>query len=451
MLRLVSRRLFFVTMVLAAAGALASGASTRAASPTVVVLTATGTVDSVMASYLAGGLAGAENEGASAVVIRLDTPGGSLDSMQTIVSALLESRVPTIVWVAPAGGRAASAGTFITLAANLAFMAPGTEIGAASPVDSSGQTITGTEGQKVLNDAVAKITAIAEERHRNVAWAVSTVTAAKSSSASEAVSVGAVDGIATSLDAVLLAASGRQVTVGGETITLALAGATTSSAEMNPFQSFLHLLSDPNIAFILFTIGFYGLLAEVWHPNFVTGILGGLSIILAFIGFGSLPLNVAGLLLIGLGILLFSLEATVTSHGLLAVGGLVAFALGASALYTAPVNPAEPVVVVALPLLITTTATTAAFMGLIAWAAIRSRRMASPASLVGGATGPPVGSVVMVRRPLEPRGSIHAAGEEWTARTADGRPIGRGETVRVVGMDGLTVIVQPDPSSSSQP
>lgn len=450
MVRLVNRRLVFVSIVFAAAAVLSSGAAARAANPTVVVLTATGTVDSVMASYLAGGIAGAENDGASAVVIQLDTPGGSLDSMQTIVSALLEAKLPTIVWVAPAGGRAASAGTFITLAANLAFMAPATEIGAASPVDSSGQTITGTEGQKVLNDAVAKITAIAEERHRNVAWAVSTVTSAKSSPASEAVSVGAVDGIAASLDAVLAAATGRQVTVGGQTVTLDLAGATVTSAAMNPFQSFLHLLSDPNVAFILFTIGFYGLLAEVWHPNFVTGILGGLSIILAFIGFGSLPLNVAGLLLIGLGILLFSLEATVTSHGLLAIGGLAAFALGASALYTAPVNPAEPFVAVALPLILTTTATTAAFMGLIAWAAIRSRQMASPTSLVGGAAGPPVGSVVTVRRPLEPRGSIHAAGEEWTARTADGQAVPRGESVRVVGMDGLTVVVQPDPSSSRQ-
>jgi membrane-bound serine protease (ClpP class) len=408
------------------------------------VLPATGVVDNVMAGYLEDGIARAASGGSPAVLIRLNTPGGSLDATQRIVSALLEAPVPTIVWVAPAGGRAASAGTFITLAANLAFMAPGTNIGAASPVGSQGEDIPGTLGQKVKNDAIANIRSIAETRGRNVDWAVSTVDQAVSSAASEAVSLHAVDAIAATLDEVRAAATGRTVTLkGGRQVVLDLSGATFDEEAMNPFQGFLHLLSDPNIAFILFTIGFYGLLFELQNPNFVTGILGALAIILAFVGFGSLPLNVAGLLLIGLAIVLFALEFTVTSHGLLAVGGLVCFVLGASALYTEPGNPLEPAVSVAIPLLVVSTITTAGFMAVFVVAAIRSRRLAIAPGLVGERLE--VGGHASVRRPLTPLGSVFVAGEEWSARTVDGRHLDRGTPVRVVGVDGLVALVEPDP------
>ncbi len=436
-----------LAIALGATGAMLLGGVLRAAGPEVVLLPTTGVVDNVMAAYLAEGVAGAEGDGAAAVVIELNTPGGSLDSMQDIVSTLLLAKVPTIVWVAPAGGRAASAGTFITLAAAAAFMAPGTEIGAASPVDQSGGTITGTEGQKVMNDAIAKITAIAQERGRNVDWAVSTVKDAKSSPATEAVSMHAVDGIAASIDDVLRGATGKVVDVAGSKVTMDLTGASVREVGMNPFQGFLHLLSDPNVAFILFTLGFYGLLAEVWHPNFVTGTLGGLSIILAFVGFGSLPLNVAGLLLVGLALVLFFLEPHLLSHGILTFAGLVCFVLGASALYTAPLNPAEPIVGVAAPIIVTMTVTTAAFLGLITWAAVRSRRIGMTPGLVGSALAP--GTIGVVKRPLEPTGSVFVAGEEWSARTPDGRVLQRGTPVRVVGLDRLVAIVEPDTSSSA--
>ena len=185
---------------------------------------------------------------------------------------------------------------------------------------------------------------------------------------------------------------------------------------MNPLQGLLHLLSDPNIAFVLFTIGVYGLIFELQNPNFVTGILGALAIILAFIGFGSLPLNLAGLMLIVLGVVLFVLEATVTSHGLLAIGGIICFALGASALYTTPGDPTEPIVGVALPLIVTSTATTAILMGLITLAAIRTRHMAPPANTVGNPV--PLGTEGVVQAPLEPLGTAYLAGESWSARTA---------------------------------
>ncbi len=413
----------------------------------VVVLPTTGIVDNVLAGYLAEGIAAAEADQAAAVVIRLNTPGGSLDATQKIVSTLLSAKIPVIVWVAPAGGRAASAGTFITLAGHLAFMAPGTNIGAASPVSGQGEDIPGTLGEKVLNDAIANITAIAEARGRPVEWAIATVEEAKSSPASEAVEVGAVDGIAGTLDEVLAQSTGRTVTIAGAERTLALGAATPDELAMNPFQAFLHLLSDPNISFLLFTIGFYGLFFELQNPNFVTGIIGAFAIILAFIGFGSLPLNVAGLLLIALALVLFILEPQVASNGLLTVAGLIAFVLGASALFTAPGDPTGPFVEVAQPLIIVMTTTTAVFMGLIAYAAVRSRRLGTSAGLVGSAGGGlTVGLSGVVRSPLSPGGSIYAAGEEWSARTVDEQPLPRGEPIRVVDVDGLTAIVEPDPS-----
>jgi len=414
---------------------------------TVIVLPTTGVVDGAMAGYLRDGIARAEREGAPAVVIKLNTPGGYLDATNDIVGTLLEARIPTIVWVAPAGGFAASAGTFITLAGNIALMAPGTSIGAASPVTGEGEDIPGTLGQKVKNDAVAKIRSIAEARHRNVDWAMATVLQAKSSPASEAVEVGAVDGIAASLDDVLAFANGRQVEVSGKTVTLDLAGASTTDVTMNPFQSFIRLLSDPTIAFLLLSAGSAGLLAELWSPNFVTGILGALAIILALIGLGSLPLNVGGLLLIGLAIVLFGLEPTVTSHGLLTVGGLFCFVVGASALFSQPGDPFEPVVRVAPAVIAVVATTLAVLMALIVYATIRARQMVISPGLAGAALG--AGTSGIVRRPLEPLGSIYAGGEEWSARSVDDRPLDRGTPVKVVEVDGLTVVVEPDQQPSN--
>ncbi len=448
MARHIGRSLLALPFLLGVVGILAGG-PVRAAGGTVVVLPATGVVDQVLAGYLQEGIAVAARDGASAVVIRLNTPGGSLDSTQKIVSSLLDAPLPTIVWVAPSGARAASAGTFITMAGHVAVMASGTNIGAASPVSGSGEDIPGTLGQKVLNDAIANIRSIAEARGRNADWAEETVRDARSSAASEAVEVGAVDGIADSIDAVIAFAEGRSVTVAGEPVILSLAGATVEELAMNPFQELLHLLSDPNISFILFTIGFYGLLFELQSPNFVTGILGALAIILAFIGFGSLPLNVGGLLLILMAIVLFGLELSVTSHGLLGAGGLIVFALGASALFTQPGDPFQPLAVVAPGVIATTTITAGVFLGLIVWAAVRSRGMTSPSGVYGSSAAVPTGAAGVVRSAIAPLGSVYAAGEEWSARTSDGSPLERGTPVRVVSTDGLTLVVEPDPSSSS--
>ena len=421
--------------------------------PHIDVLTVTGTVDNVMATYIEQGVAHGANGGAAAVILTLNTPGGSLDATQRIVSTLLEAPVPTIVWVAPSGGRAASAGTFITLSAHLAYMAPGTNIGAASPVGPNGEDLTGTIGEKVKNDAIANIRSIAEARGRNVDWAISTVDKAVSSPASQAVAIGAVDGIATSLEDVRDQADGKTVEVRSEPVTLELTDAAFVDVGMNPFQSIIHLLSDPNVAFILLTLGFYGLLFELQSPNFVTGILGAIALILAFIGFGSLPLNVAGLILIGLAVLLFILETTVTSHGLLAVGGLVCFVLGAFTLYTAPGTPVAPDVSVAIPLVVVMTVITGLYVGvvLLTVARVRRRSLAFAGEYgAGGTMTVPKGTVGVARTPLEPIGVVYAAGEEWTARASGDVAIPPGQPIRVVGQEDLTLVVESGPAASPE-
>jgi len=420
-------------------------APTRAATPgSVVILPTTGVVDQVMAGYLSDGIARAHRDGAEAVVVQLDTPGGSLDSTREIVKTLLDAPLPVAVWVAPSGSRAASAGTFITLAAHVAAMAPGTNIGAATPVGGQGEDIEGALGDKVMNDAIASITAIAETRERPVEWAVSTVEKAASYTVDQALEEGAIDLKVTSIEELLSRMDGLTVEVNGQPVTLQTAGAPTEELPMNPLQQFLHLLTDPNIAFILFTIGFYGIIFELQSPNFVTGILGAIALILAFIGFGSLPLNIGGLLLIGLAIVMFVLELTVTSHGLLAIAGIVCFALGAAALYTEPGTPTAPDVEVARPIIVAMTALTAAFMGVVVYFALRTHKLA-PVAIGGMSQGPiiPVGTPAAVRRPLAPEGSVYAVGEEWTARTVEGAAVARGTPVRVVGQDGLTLLVEP--------
>jgi membrane-bound serine protease (ClpP class) len=407
----------------------------------VYVLPTDGIVDQVMAGYLEGGIDRAQRDGAAAVVIKLDTPGGSLESTHEIVKTLLDAPLPVIAWVGPPGSRAASAGTFITMAAHVAVMAPSTRIGAATPISGEGEDIEGALGEKVMQDTQALLRGIAAERNRNIEWALTTVTEAKSYTVDEAIEAGGVDGKAATVDEAIAFANGRQVNLRGSQVTLDLAGAASEELAMNPLQAFLHLLSDPNIAFILFTIGFYGLFFELQNPNFVTGILGGISILLAFIGFGSLPLNIGGLLLIGLAVILFILEFNVVSHGLLTVAGIVCFALGAAALYTEPGTPAAPDVSVAWPVILTMSALTGLFMVFIVYAVIRTRRLTTAEGLIGA--GLPADLLGEVRRPLTPVGSVYAGGEEWSAKSADETSLARGTAVRVVRQEGLMLVVEP--------
>jgi membrane-bound serine protease (ClpP class) len=439
----IGRILFAVPLVLGTVLLLA-GSPARAAedTPRVAVLPTSGIVDAIMAGYLEDGIAKAQRDGASAVVITLDTPGGDLSQTRRIVQSILGAPLPVIVWVSPQGAHAASAGTFITLAGHVALMAPGTNIGAASPVTGSGEDIPETMERKVIEDTTALMRSITDTRGRNAEWAESTITDAEAATAAEALALGVIDGIASTMDEALEISDGRMVSVAGEDVAVETAGAETYELAMNPLQSFLHLLSDPNIAFILITIGFYGLLYEVISPNFVTGILGAIAIILAFIGFGSLPLNVAGLLLIALGVVMFVLEFHVVSHGLLTVAGVVCFALGASALYTEPGTPTAPDIQVDPRLIFVLTGLTAAYMAFVLLIVVRWRRRQQRMGAASTALVLADGATGSVRSILAPTGVVYAAGEEWTARSSDERPLAPGTPVRVVGQEGLTLIVE---------
>lgn len=450
--RLVSR-LRWLGRVAAAGGlALLLVGATQAAegTPQVYVLPTSGIVDQVMSGYLRDGIARAQRDGYDAVVISLNTPGGDLNATREIVGTLLNAPIPVIVWVGPAGARAASAGTFITMAGHVAVMAPGSNIGAATPISGDGQDIPADLNAKILEDTNALLRSISGLRNRNVEWALTTVADARSYTAEEAVAEGGVDGLAGTVQSALEFADGRTINVNGQSVVLNLAGAITQDLPMNPLQALLHLISDPNIAFILFTLGFYGLIFELQNPNLATGIIGGICIVLAFIGFGSLPLNIGGLLLITLGIILFVLEFTVTSHGLLTVGGIACFVLGAAALYTEPGTPAAPDVSVAVPVLVTMTVLTGTFMALVVFAAMRTRGMRTDEGLIGA--GLPADAVGEVRKPLTPIGSVYAGGQEWTAKTPDDRSLERGTPVRILRREGLTLVVEPaDSAASDQP
>jgi membrane-bound serine protease (ClpP class) len=413
--------------------------------PEVVVLPTSGVVDDVMAGYVAGGVRRAESDGAAAVVVQLDTLGGAENAMMSIVQSL-HAKVPTIVWVGPSGAKAASAGTFITLSANLAYMAPSTNIGAASPVTAGGGDIAATYGQteanKVMNDAVATIRSIAEERHPDaVDWAASTVASAKSYTAQEALAAHAINGLASSLDEVLAQADGQVVTINGAQVTVHTKGASILTVGEDPIQAVLHGLDDPNIAFILFVIGVLCVAIEFFHPTLLMGLIGAVSLVLSFYGSGSLPLNVLGVALVGLGLVMLILEPAVPSHGLLTLGGIASFIVGAVAFYGSP-GPYLPAATVAWPIIITM-AGLAAVYGLVFLSAIlRLRKMPIPegSGMVG--TVNVVGQIGKVEAALDPVGTVYVARESWTARESNGATLDRGTSVKVVAQEGLTLIVE---------
>jgi membrane-bound serine protease (ClpP class) len=413
----------------------------------------TGVIDQVNAAYIEEALRVAGEGGSVAALIVIDSPGGELTSMDRIIKAILASDVPVIAWVAPEGARAGSAATFITLAADVAAMAPNTNIGAASVVGGGGEELPETLGEKVTNDAVARIRSLAEQHGRNADWAEDAVREAASVSAAEAVAMEppVADLLVGDLEALFAAidegarADGREYDFNGQPLP-PLSGASIRELDMNPGQQFLHLLSDPNIAFLLFTIGFYGIIAELFHPNFFSGILGGIAIVVALIGSNALPLNVGGLLLVLGGIGLLALEAVVASYGLLTVGGVVALVLGAFALWTG-VEPGEfafdisvsPWVIGAMVV-----------VGVVyAWVLVKAlMQMRGTGGLANRPVADLIGGMATAQTLIGPRGIAYAGGESWSARSR-GTEIGAGTPLRVVGVEGLELIVEPAPPADA--
>jgi membrane-bound serine protease (ClpP class) len=413
-----------------------------------------GVIDQINAAYIEGGLKAAADSGAAAVLIEIDSPGGDLSSLDQILKAILGSSVPVITWVTPEGGQAASAATFVTLAGDVAAMAPSTSIGAASVVGSGGAELPETIAKKITNSAVAKITELARAHNRNVEWAESAVRDAASASATEAIEMEPpiVDLLASNTAELFAAidrgtrADGHEYTFNGQPLPT-LTGLEIRDATMNFGQQFLHVLSDPNVAFILFTIGFYGILSELFHPNFFSGTIGAIAIVLAFIGSNSLPLNIGGLLLILFGIGLFVLELNVTSFGLLTIGGIISIVLGSFALWTG-VNPEEEAIRVEVSpwLLVVVVALSLAYVFGVIRVLMQMRQhpaFAQPMAALMGAGG-------VAQTLIAPTGIAFAGGEAWSARSS-GPEIAPGTPVRVVGVEGLELIVEPNPAEAGGP
>ena len=422
-----------------------SGGITAPAGPEVIVVPTSGVVDDVMASFVAGAVRRAEADGAAAVIIELDTLGGSEAAMQDIVKSL-NSKVPTIVWVGPSGAKAASAGTFITLSANLAYMAPSTNIGAASPVAAGGGDIAATYGQteadKVMADAIAAIRSIAENRHPEaVAWAITTVQSAQSYSAQQALDAHGINGIASSIDDVLNKADGQTVTTSSGTVVVHVKGASIVTINEDVVQSFLHTLDDPNIAFILLVLGILLIGVEFFHPTLLMGLVGAMALALSFYGSGSLPLNVLGVVLVVLGLGMVVLEPNVPSHGILTVAGIAVFVVGAVAFYGSP-GPYLPMVTVAWPVIAVMAAAAAAYGLVLVGTLIQMRRQPAPVGLGLVGTDKVVGMTGSVQADLSPVGTVYVGLESWSARTRDGANLSRGSKVKVVGQEGLILIVE---------
>src|SRR5712692_8943480 len=348
-----------------------------------------GVINPVTARYVARIVDEGEKRGAAAVVLVIDTPGGLIDSTYQITGRFLNARVPVITYVGPQGARAASAGTFITMAGHVAAMAPATNIGAAHPVDSSGKDIQGDLRQKIENDTVAQAQKIALARGRNTQWAEDAVRKSVSVRDDEAARMNIVDFVASDVADVLRKADGKAVEIAGRRTTLSLAGARVEPNEPNLIETFLHIVVDPQIALLLFTLGTYGLIFELSNPSLIfPGIVGVIAIILALFSFGTLDANGAGVALMVFALLLFVAEIKVQAHGLLTAGGIASLIIGLIIVFP-PFRPTFPGVRQSVdPLVVVSVvALTAIFFGVAVRTALRPLPVASGSSLLLGAVG----------------------------------------------------------------
>jgi membrane-bound serine protease (ClpP class) len=440
LVRLLILALLLVTQTVPSVGAQSGGRE-------VMVAEVEGVIDSVVARYVRRSIEEADSRGFEALVIRLDTPGGLDTSMREIIQAILASPVPVIVYVAPQGGRAASAGVFIAYAAHVSAMAPGTNIGAASPVALSPEG--GTEGDQTLlrkatNDAVAYIQSLAALRGRNAEWAEQAVREAASVPAREAVELGVVDLVAGSVDELLANIDGRSVELETRSQVLHTSEAALERFDMTPFDGFVHKLADPNIAFILFSLGMTAITVELFNPGLILpGVAGVIMIVVALFAFGTLPIEPVGIALIVFAAFLFLLETQVASQGILAVGGVIALILGGIFLFQ-PIGGDAPDII--RPVIEVSRIVLGSIGGLLLAGLIlflylarfgRPRTYASPVSQQSL-----VGQRVQVSKRLDPAGEVHAAGEFWTARLPEGQTAEERSMVVVKGLDGITLLVE---------
>lgn len=418
------------------AGGLAGQSLAQAQAAHVLVIKVAGTIDPVKERYISRAIRKAEEDRATLLIIELDTPGGLLSSTRDIVEALLEAPVPVAVYVSPRGARAGSAGTFITAAGHFAVMAPGTNIGAATPISGSGKDLDKTLASKVENDAAALIRSIAQVRGRNQEKLEETVRQASSFSAREAVEFNVVDFIASDLDDLLAQLDGKVVETAAGPRTLHTQDLDRRRVNKNLLESFLGFISDPNISFILLTIGGLGLVIELFNPGLIApGVVGVIALLLAFLALGNLPVNWAGVAFILAAIVLGILETQVAGFGVLGIGAIVSFIVGGLVLFGGD-SPTMPSVSVSLWLV-------GSFAGALALALLYVVRSIFQSRREGGAATVPalVGATGTVISGLAPRGVVRVGSEIWTAVSQDGTVIPVGETVRILGVDGLILTV----------
>ncbi len=369
-----------------------------------------------------------------AVLLELETPGGLDTAMREITKAFLAAEVPVIVYVHPAGARAGSAGVFITLAANVAAMTPGTNIGSAHPVAIGGQ-MDSTMTEKVTHDAAAYARSIAGERGRNVEWAERAVRESISATAEEALALGVVDLLADSVPELLRLLDGRPVELPGGERVLRTDAAVTERVELTFRERLLSRLADPNIAYILMLLGIYGLIFELQNPGAIfPGVVGAISLVLAFMSFQTLPVNTAGLALIVLAMVLFLLEIKITSYGLLTIGGIVSMLLGSLMLF----DTAEPALRLSLGVVIFAVAITALFFAVAVGLGLKAQSK----KVVTGTEGL-VGESGRAHTDLNPSGTVSVHGEFWRAVSAGGEPIAAGTRIEIIRVAGLELLVRP--------
>jgi membrane-bound serine protease (ClpP class) len=416
--------------ILAAALLIGVAAPAGAEANEVLVLRVADAISPGTADFIHQGLQTAAKQKAACLVIELDTPGGLAESMRTIVQEILASPVPVVVYVSPSGGRAASAGVMITMAADIAAMAPGTNIGAAHPVGAGGQEIDGKMSEKVVNDMVAQARSVAERRGRNPEWVERAIRESVSATETEALKENVIDLIAQDTDDLLRQLNGRVIAGKG---TLNLESPRKTVIEESLRTKILKTVSNPNIAYLLLMIGLAGLYFEFSHPGAVfPGVVGGICLVLAFFALQTLPVNYAGILLIGLAIVFFIMEMKIASYGLLSVAGVISLLLGSLMLFEGE-GPGSRI---SWGVLTPTLAVVSGFFIAVAFLVFRSQASRP----VTGSAGL-VGEIGVVKKTLAPRGKVLVHGELWNAiaRTS----IGENVPVRVVAVTGLLLEVEP--------
>ena len=400
----------------------------------VVSIKIDGAINPAASEFIHNSLRYAESENAACLIIQLNTPGGLLKSTRVIVSDILEAKIPVIVYVSPAGSQAASAGVFITLAANLAVMAPGTNIGAAHPVALEGG-MDSVMTEKATNDAAAFIRSIAEKRKRNLQWAEEAVRNSISITENEALQQNVVDFVAKDIQELLEKADSTVVETSTGTVVLRTLNATIEKIEMSWSERLLDIMSDPNIAYILFMLGVYGLMFELYNPgSILPGVVGVISLILAFYSLHTLPVNYAGLALIIFSIILFIAEIKVVSYGMLSVGGVVSLLLGSMMLIRS--ESGLEFIEISWSLILSSVALTVIFFMFVIGYGIKTQRL-KPATGKEAFAGE-IGEAVTV---LNPSGQVRVHGEIWNAESVSGK-ITKGAQVKVVSMERLKLRVE---------